>query len=130
MAAASIGQVHRALLHDGRQVAVQIQYPGAAQAIRADLSNTELLASFRIMCSASGTTMPDLRPHKMPTNVSKTPGQRYFGGSTVVRGDTRIFSRRIRIRRIAASAPTAGSASSTSAASRSFPSASAADSLG
>src|ERR1700733_1018341 len=46
MAAASIGQVHRAVLHDGRQVAVKIQYPGAAEAIRADLANTELLATF------------------------------------------------------------------------------------
>ncbi len=63
VAAASIGQVHRAVLHDGRQVAVKIQYPGAAQAIRDDLANTELLATFfRIVCSASGTTMPDLRP--------------------------------------------------------------------
>jgi predicted unusual protein kinase regulating ubiquinone biosynthesis (AarF/ABC1/UbiB family) len=62
MAAASIGQVHRAVLHDGRQVAVKIQYPGAAAAIRADLANTELLATFfRFAASASGTAMPDLR---------------------------------------------------------------------
>ena len=62
MAAASIGQVHRATLHDGRQVAVKIQYPGAAQAIREDLSNTELLTTFaRFATAASGTTMPDLR---------------------------------------------------------------------
>ena len=62
MAAASIGQVHRAILHDGRQVAVKIQYPGAAEAIRDDLTNTELLATFlRFASSASGTTMPDLR---------------------------------------------------------------------
>jgi predicted unusual protein kinase regulating ubiquinone biosynthesis (AarF/ABC1/UbiB family) len=62
MAAASIGQVHRAVLHDGREVAVKIQYPGAADAIRDDLANTELLTTFyRFASSASGTTMPDLR---------------------------------------------------------------------
>src|SRR5579875_875653 len=62
MAAASIGQVHHAVLHDGRQAAVKIQYPGAAEAIRADLANTELLATFfRLASSASGTAMPDLR---------------------------------------------------------------------
>jgi predicted unusual protein kinase regulating ubiquinone biosynthesis (AarF/ABC1/UbiB family) len=38
-AAASIGQVHRATLPDGRQVAVKIQYPGVAEAIRADMQN-------------------------------------------------------------------------------------------
>ena len=46
LAAASIGQVHAARLHDGREVAVKIQYPGVADAIRADLKNTELLATF------------------------------------------------------------------------------------
>ncbi|PXX06296.1 ABC1 kinase family protein [Mycolicibacterium moriokaense] len=57
MAAASIGQVHRALLRDGRQVAVKIQYPGVAQAIRDDLANTELLTTFlRFATSASGMT--------------------------------------------------------------------------
>lgn len=62
MAAASIGQVHRAVLHDGRDVAVKIQYPGAAEAIRDDLSNTELLTTFyRFVTSAAGTTMPDIR---------------------------------------------------------------------
>ncbi len=46
LAAASIGQVHRARLADGRAVAVKIQYPGVAAAIEADLKNTELLATF------------------------------------------------------------------------------------
>jgi predicted unusual protein kinase regulating ubiquinone biosynthesis (AarF/ABC1/UbiB family) len=46
LAAASIGQVHAARLRDGRAVAVKIQYPGVAEAIRADLKNTQLLATF------------------------------------------------------------------------------------
>lgn len=36
-AAASIGQVHRAIWHDGREVAVKVQYPGADEALRSDL---------------------------------------------------------------------------------------------
>lgn len=45
LAAASIGQVHAARLHDGRAVAVKLQYPGAAGAIEADLKNNELLGT-------------------------------------------------------------------------------------
>src|SRR5215210_7765507 len=43
IAAASIGQVYRARLHDGREVAVKVQYPGVAQAVRADLQNLGLI---------------------------------------------------------------------------------------
>jgi aarF domain-containing kinase len=39
MAAASIGQVHRAVLLDGREVALKIQYPGVASSIRSDIAN-------------------------------------------------------------------------------------------
>jgi len=42
-AAASIGQVHRAKLLDGRDVAVKIQYPGVAEALEADLRNAGML---------------------------------------------------------------------------------------
>jgi predicted unusual protein kinase regulating ubiquinone biosynthesis (AarF/ABC1/UbiB family) len=43
VAAASIGQVYRAELKDGRAVAVKVQYPGVAQAVRADLQNLGLI---------------------------------------------------------------------------------------
>jgi predicted unusual protein kinase regulating ubiquinone biosynthesis (AarF/ABC1/UbiB family) len=42
IAAASIGQVHRARLDDGRDVAVKVQYPGIAEAIQADMQNLRL----------------------------------------------------------------------------------------
>ncbi|HVM02264.1 MAG TPA: AarF/ABC1/UbiB kinase family protein [Acidimicrobiales bacterium] len=43
VAAASIGQVHRAVLRDGRVVAVKVQYPGVDRAIKSDLDNAEML---------------------------------------------------------------------------------------
>jgi predicted unusual protein kinase regulating ubiquinone biosynthesis (AarF/ABC1/UbiB family) len=43
IAAASIGQVHRAMTRDGRAVAVKVQYPGIAETIAADLRNVALL---------------------------------------------------------------------------------------
>ena len=42
-AAASIGQVHRGVLRDGREVAVKIQYPNADRMVRADLKNLKTL---------------------------------------------------------------------------------------
>jgi predicted unusual protein kinase regulating ubiquinone biosynthesis (AarF/ABC1/UbiB family) len=43
VAAASIGQVHRATTRDGRDVAVKVQYPGVAEAVETDLRNMNLL---------------------------------------------------------------------------------------
>jgi predicted unusual protein kinase regulating ubiquinone biosynthesis (AarF/ABC1/UbiB family) len=43
IAAASIGQVYRATLPDGRDVAVKIQYPGINDAVRADMKNLGVL---------------------------------------------------------------------------------------
>jgi predicted unusual protein kinase regulating ubiquinone biosynthesis (AarF/ABC1/UbiB family) len=43
IAAASIGQVYRATLHDGRDVAVKVQYPGVAEAVETDLRNAGML---------------------------------------------------------------------------------------
>lgn len=43
IAAASIGQVHRAVLLDGRTVAIKVQYPGVAASIEADVDNVATL---------------------------------------------------------------------------------------
>lgn len=43
-AAASIGQVHHAVWHDGRQVAVKVQYPGAGDALLSDLVQLDRFA--------------------------------------------------------------------------------------
>jgi predicted unusual protein kinase regulating ubiquinone biosynthesis (AarF/ABC1/UbiB family) len=45
VAAASVGQVHLARMADGTELAVKVQYPGVSDAVRADLANTNLLAS-------------------------------------------------------------------------------------
>ena len=42
-AAASIGQVHRATLHDGSAVAVKVQYPGVAEALESDMANAGMV---------------------------------------------------------------------------------------
>ncbi len=56
IASASIGQVHRAITHEGVAVAVKVQYPGVAEAVRADLGNAELLFG------ALGLVFPGLDP--------------------------------------------------------------------
>jgi predicted unusual protein kinase regulating ubiquinone biosynthesis (AarF/ABC1/UbiB family) len=90
MAAASIGQVHRAVLHDGRDVAVKIQYPGVAEAIRNDLANTELLATFfRFASSAAGTAMPDLRQatQEISARISEELDYRHEAANVAVFGE-------------------------------------------
>src|SRR5476651_366247 len=45
--AASLGQVHRAALHDGRDAAVKLQYPDMASALEADLNQLKLIFAMR-----------------------------------------------------------------------------------
>jgi predicted unusual protein kinase regulating ubiquinone biosynthesis (AarF/ABC1/UbiB family) len=64
IAAASIGQVHRAVTRDGRAVAVKVQYPGIAETIAADLRNVTLIRRMlRITAPAqdTGALLSELR---------------------------------------------------------------------
>jgi len=63
IAAASIGQVYKARLHDGRDVAVKVQYPGVANAVRADMQNLGLI--LRLMKRIA----PGLDPKAMALEV-------------------------------------------------------------
>lgn len=65
IAAASIGQVHRAITHDGRAVAVKVQYPGVDKAIENDLSNADPL--LRIM----GRAFPSLDPKPLVKELTE-----------------------------------------------------------
>ena len=46
IAAASIGQVHKATSHDGRNLAIKIQYPGVRESIDSDVDNVAALLKF------------------------------------------------------------------------------------
>lgn len=65
LAAASIGQVHRAVTLDGRKVAVKIQYPEAADAIRADLRNSAMIAKLL------STIFPSMNTSAMAGEISQ-----------------------------------------------------------
>lgn len=56
LAAASIGQVHRAVRKDGRVVAVKIQYPGMVDAMRSDLKNARVFGLLQRMLAFSTDT--------------------------------------------------------------------------
>lgn len=71
MAAASIGQVHAARLHDGRAVAVKVQYPGVSEAIRADLRNTELVAVFLQLLRSVVPGLTRADPRQVAAEVSE-----------------------------------------------------------
>jgi predicted unusual protein kinase regulating ubiquinone biosynthesis (AarF/ABC1/UbiB family) len=63
-AAASIGQVHRAVWHDGRAVAVKVQYPGAGPALMSDITQLGRLARLFSVVSPGLDVKPLLRELK------------------------------------------------------------------
>ncbi|GAA1868457.1 AarF/ABC1/UbiB kinase family protein [Actinomadura bangladeshensis] len=64
-AAASIGQVHRAVWHDGRAVAVKVQYPGAGKALISDFNQLARLGRL------FGVLMPGLDVKSMLSELKE-----------------------------------------------------------
>ncbi len=64
MAAASLGQVHRATLPDGTDVAVKVQYPGADASVDGDLKNLKLGAAMvkKLLADVVGNERLDFTP--------------------------------------------------------------------
>jgi predicted unusual protein kinase regulating ubiquinone biosynthesis (AarF/ABC1/UbiB family) len=60
IASASIGQVHRARLADGRDVAVKVQHPGIAEAMEADLGGAGSIAAMANLLSPRGVNAKDM----------------------------------------------------------------------
>ena len=69
VAAASIGQVHRAEAHDGRVLALKIQYPGVRRSIASDMANLALLAR------TPGLVPAGLDPGAVPALLARVQAQ-------------------------------------------------------
>lgn len=65
IAAASIGQVHRAVLPDGRMIAIKVQYPGVAASIDADVDNVATLLRLSSLLPAGLDIAPLLAEAKL-----------------------------------------------------------------
>lgn len=102
-AAASIGQVHRATWRDGRPVAVKIQYPGAAGALKADLDQLARIAPLL------GPLIPGLQIRPLVTELRDRVLEEldYIQEADHQRAFAREFAgdRLIRIPRVVASSP-------------------------
>ena len=82
VAAASIGQVHRGTLADGRQVAMKVQYPGVAESIRSDLWSMKQLMTY------TGLVPRGLRQ-------LRRLGHRLRGGGTLAHGALGLVPHRL-----------------------------------
>jgi predicted unusual protein kinase regulating ubiquinone biosynthesis (AarF/ABC1/UbiB family) len=67
LAAASLGQVHAATMHDGTEVVVKVQYPGVADALRADLDDATFIR--KLAGAEIGKTLDDEALHALAEAV-------------------------------------------------------------
>ncbi|MFK7828984.1 MAG: ABC1 kinase family protein [Congregibacter sp.] len=68
IAAASIGQVHRAVAHDGTELALKVQYPGVAQSISSDVDNIATVLRLSGLLPAEVDIQPFLDDAKQQLN--------------------------------------------------------------
>ena len=95
VAAASIGQVHRAVMPDGRIVAVKVQYPGVDKAIKSDLDNAELLYGLFAQFALKNLDVKALWTSSAPgwptssTTATRRPARRSSSSATRVTRSSR-----------------------------------------
>src|SRR2546423_1309404 len=90
MAAASLGQVHRARLRDGRQVAVKVQRPGIRDAMFEDLDALDEIAEFLDTQPAAGERygfwiMPGLPEQPLQLLLAMSEGRGYDAADIAIK---------------------------------------------
>jgi predicted unusual protein kinase regulating ubiquinone biosynthesis (AarF/ABC1/UbiB family) len=85
MAAASIGQVHRAQLKDGRKLAIKVQYPGVKESIDSDIENVAVLIKLSGLLPSGFTLAPYLHEAKQQLHsetdyIDEARNLKRFGG--------------------------------------------------
>ena len=95
IASASIGQVHRARLSDGRVVAVKVQHPGIAKAVESDLENAGMLESLASSLVGKGMNtrgvLNEIRTRFREELDYRLEARRQSEFAQLFRGDRRAF---------------------------------------
>jgi predicted unusual protein kinase regulating ubiquinone biosynthesis (AarF/ABC1/UbiB family) len=102
-ASASIGQVHRAVWHDGRDVAVKVQYPGADEALLSDLRQLQRFSRvFQAMVPGADIKplLAELRDRMVEELDYRTEADHERAFAAALDGDKQMF-----VPKVVASAP-------------------------
>lgn len=95
VASASIGQVHRAVLPDGQEVAVKVQHPGIAEAVESDLQNAGLVEGALSMMGTrrldSKNVLEEIRARFREELDYRTEAERQMAFARVHEGDAHII---------------------------------------
>jgi len=95
IASASIGQVHRARLLDGRAVAVKVQHPGIAKAVESDLENAGMLESLAATLVGKGANsrglLNEIKTRFREELDYRLEARRQREFAQLFRGDPQIF---------------------------------------